>query len=437
MLTEVRKKSFWLLDTFKGRKVKAHFDNISMVIENFQNPESRLYRENKLNSILNHAISSTPFYQQFKNYNSLQDFPVINKNKVRDNFESFKSTSFIDKKNTAVFTSGSTGTPFKLLLNSDKINRRTADAIYFAKIAGYEIGSKLYYMKVWNDINKKSSLKLWQENIVPYSVYRYTDKDFEALIQELKDDKADKSLIGFASTFELLCNYLDKIKSPSLNECNVKSIIANSDALSTYTKNTMEKYFGIPTISRYSNIENGILAQQSLEGGENFDINWASFYIEILDLNNDIPAKYGELGRVVITDLHNYSMPLIRYDNGDIAVMDKNPKGENHAPVFTQISGRKADTIYNTCGHPITSYVVTPNMWKYRELKQFQFEQYGHKDYKFKLNPIKNFTKEKEIIEEFKGYLGEDANISLEYVNEIPLLSSGKRSLIINTYHTK
>lgn len=125
-------------------------------------------------------------------------------------------------------------------------------------------------------------------------------------------------------------------------------------------------------------------------------------------------------------------MPLIRYDTGDLAYLSPNKKDINGAPVLERIEERKVDLIRNTNNEVITSHIVTLNMWKYAELKQYQFVQKGSKDYVFRLNPWKEFSREQELINEFRGYLGNDANITIEYVDEIPLLSSGKRRLVTN-----
>ena len=88
-------------------------------------------------------------------------------------------------------------------------------------------------------------------------------------------------------------------------------------------KENLEKHFNTKVVSRYSNEEMGILAQQSnIEQNNAFNINWASYYVEILKMDTNEKANLGELGRIVITDLFNFSMPLIRYDTGDLGVFE-------------------------------------------------------------------------------------------------------------------
>ncbi len=416
------------MDFIKGGAIRKHYNDIKYIIENFDSPEAELLQNQHLKSVLSNAREFVPYYSTHAKSDSLKDFPVIDKGIIRDNFNSFKSIKFIDKQNTAVVTSGSTGTPFRLYHNKNKRLRNNADIIYFTKRGGFEIGSKLLFMKVWNDINKKSKLKLFLENIKPYNILNYTDKDVQNLLEDLKNDKSDKSIFCFASTCDIIVNYLDKIRSRKLNY-KVKSIITNSDELKRSTKDKMEKYFQVPVLARYSNMECGMLAQQKVSGGYDYEINHASFKIELLDLVEDIPVKNGEMGRIVITDLFNYCMPLIRYNTGDIGVMGEDEYGRL---VLNRIDGRKVDMVLDTKNRVITSHIVTVNMWKYSELKQYQFAQIGQKEYEFRLNPWEGFSREEELLSEFKGYFGKDAQISLKYVNEIPLLSSGKRKLVVN-----
>lgn len=431
LLELIRKYSFWTGDFFKGSQIKKHYNDIKFIIENYNTIEAKKSRDNHLKNLLSQALEYTPYYNMHSKGNNLKDFPLIDKNIVRENYEEFKSLNYINKKNKPVVTSGSTGTPFKLFHNENKRARNTADIIYFTKKGGFEIGTQLIFMKVWNDINRKSPLKLFMENIKPYNIFNYTDADIEQLLLDLKKNKSSKSIFCFASTCDVIVNYLDKIKSQKLNY-NVKTIITNSDELKKSTKDKMENYFNSPVLARYSNMECGMLAQQKTSGGYELELNHASFYFELLDLEEDKPVKPGEVGRVVITDLFNYCMPLIRYNTGDLACFSINKKDKNAEPTIERLEGRKVDLLYDTKNKVITSHIITVNMWKYDELRQYQFVQKQFGKYVFRLNPWSTFPREAELIKEFKGYLGEDADIKIEYVDEIPLLASGKRKLVVN-----
>ena len=427
----LRQKCFWMLDIFKGSTVKKHLRDIKEIIENPQSANSISRKKFYLNKLLNHAVNTCVFYSDYSDFKSISDFPVINKNMIRDNFDNFSSSKFKTNLIT-VSTSGSTGAPFSIRIDKNKHQRNTADTIYFSRRSGYRVGQKVVYIKIWGD-NQKFSLfsKFGFKNIYPQSVFNLSEKDMAKLIDSIQKDTCKTVLLSYSSALEKICKYLDGIGSKRLNS-NVVSIIAISEALNPYVKRATKKYFGIEAVSRYSNNENGILAQQDAGDNHNFVINEASYYIELLDFKLNIINNSGKLGSIVVTDLHNYATPLIRYDTGDLGILEYD---EYNTPYLSVVNGRKLDAIYDTNGHVVPSH-VSYKLCKYGEYKQFQLIQSGKKEYLIKLNTDMKVD-EASIQTEFKGYFGNDAEIKIEYVDEIPLLSSGKRQEVLNTYHIK
>src|SRR5690606_7662677 len=139
-------------------------------------------------------------------------------------------------------------------------------------------------------------------------------------------DPSPKNILGYPSFYEELCNYLDGMeKAPQIKRVN--TVISFAESLKDSERNRMGKYFDAPVIERYSNQENGILAQQAGDASNTYMLNWASYYFEILKIESDQHVEKGELGRIVVTDLFNFSMPMIRYDTGDTAVYEETVDG--------------------------------------------------------------------------------------------------------------
>lgn len=432
ILNKLRHKAFWLVDSLKGGHLKKDLNDIkdTLKITSFSNLQEKT--KPSLKVLLDTAVNSTKFYSPYKSYKNLSDFPVVNKLIIKKNFEDINILPTNSPNLLETSSSGSTGTPFKIYQTRRKARRNKADVIYFANSVGYNIGDQLLFIRLWMKKYRKSLLLKKLTNIVEIDVEDdLTTSKIEALITKIKKDKQPKGFIGYPSGFDKVCRVLEKKKSAPL-DCNVRSIIATSEALYDDVRKKMEYYFKCPIVSRYSNEENGILSQQ-IQNDKSFTINWASFYIEILDLNEDKPAKPGELGRIVVTDLYNLATPLIRYDTGDLGKFcnyenDKIPK-------FEIVSGRKKDTLYNTSGEIVNSFVLYNGLTKFPELNQFQIVQQTKTKYLFKINIDSKFIRENELIAYYQSYLGNDADILIEYVNEIPLLSSGKRRIIINLYN--
>lgn len=431
LLASFREKYFWTVDALKGRKIKNHINEISFINNNYYSKKAQEEIAKNIDNLVKHAIQTTSFYKNITGNNGLQNFPVINKNVVRSNYEEFKSSLFHNKNSTAVFTGGSTGAPLKLLHNYNKRVRHIADNLFYANQGGYKLGGRLYLIRAWHKKNTKTRALYWKKNIIPYAILEYGDKDMENFLSQLKRDRSKKHIVCFASMCEILVNYLDSIKALPLEDLNIESIITDGDSLSEKTKLKMEYYFQTPTVARYGNMECGIMGQQSLKGGLSYSLNWASYHFEVLKLKEDIPADKGELGRIVVTDLFNYCMPLIRYDTGDLAILEE-IENNTTGPIFKRIDGRLVDLIYNTKGVIISPYIIVQKMMEYIELKQFQFAQTSDIEYVFRVNPWSEFKSEKSLINDSKKFLGNDAIIKIEYVDEVPLLSSGKRKQVVN-----
>ena len=431
LLNYLRNKSFWFIDSLKGAQIRNYFNEISAINNNPTNSHSLKIKKQHIEALLKHATESTPFYFNFKNIDNINEFPVIRKKVIQENFKDFQSIPYLQKQNHKVSTSGSTGTPFFIFQNKSKRNRNYADVLYFSGESNFKIGNRLYELEVWRKHNKKSFFKSRFQNIIQFDISKLTDDRILNFINILSNTKQEKSILGFASSLEQICQYLDRNKT-ELNNLNINSVIANSEYLNHYTKTTLGNHFNSPILSRYSSEEIGIIAHQTSNSVEHFIINHASYHVELLDLEEDNPAKPGDFGRIIVTDLFNYSMPIIRYDTGDIAKLIELKNGQTK---FEKIEGRKMDLIFDTKGNIISSFIVYTKFYNYYTLlKQYQFIQQGEKEYEVKLNVLDKFPYERELVESIKKDFGSDAKVTITYLDEIPVLSSGKRKKVVNNY---
>lgn len=432
ILENLRKVAFWILDWLKGGKVWRHYREIKLIQNKPDSDSAKEIKRENLAKVLHHAVSTVPFYFDLLPENiQLEKFPVIDKQKVRENFEAFRSLPYRDRHNHQVLTSGSTGKPFKILHDKNKRNRNTADTIFFAKRAGYNLGARLYYLRLWDKQYNKNKIQSIVQNMVTYSVDDLGEENIAKLVKELENDRSCINILAYTSALDSICKYLEKNYNRPLKG-KICSIIAVAEALGHDVRHKVQKYFGAEVVSRYSNSENGILAQQRPKVATAwFEINWASYFVEILDLNKDEPVPPGEAGRIVITDLYNYSMPLVRYDTGDVGIMEEDPVTGNLA--FTKIEGRKMDMFTNTKGEYVSSHIIH-HILQFRGIQQFQFVQEDSDQYTIKMKVSKKLDVEDEeaLRRQYLEYFGQDANINIQYVDDIPLLPSGKRKLVVN-----
>lgn len=430
-----RRKTFWFIDYLTSGSISSNLEKIKEINESDDESFVVEYQQQAMEKLFKHIAKKVPFYQGF-DAQKIEDFPIINKSTIKENLPMFLSSPYKQKNLYRFVTSGSTGTPFVSYQDKRKKQQNTADTLYFSSLAGYEFAEPLFYLKIWGGHNRKSRLQQLMQNIFPVDVVQLTEGNIKYLIDEMGKKFSKAHVNSYASALEEICKYLDSEPASKANgNFNIGSIIAQSEALSHQTKERLHKYFDCLSCSRYSNIENGIIAQQTLENNDVFKVNRASYKLEILNVENDLPAEPGDFGRIVVTDLYNYAMPFVRYDTGDIGKFGvNNISGKIDFTYLQDIQGRMLDQLLDTKGNILSSFVMYKNMHKYTEIEQYQLIQENKKHYRFVISINKNFEREEEIKQEFIYYLGDDAEFDIEYVDEIPLLNSGKRRMIVNNY---
>jgi phenylacetate-CoA ligase len=429
LLEHLRKIGFWSLDFMRGGNVLRHKKDIQFIIENFHSEKSKKLKANYLKELLGHAVKTVPYYKDFNKNLELNNFPVLNKFDLRKNFNELQSN--VNYKNKFEITSsGSTGTTSTTIQDKNKKDRNTADTIYFKQKAGFEVGHRIYYIRRWFEVHKKSKCSAWLQNIKKVDVSSFNDKYIQSFIDDIVKDNSNKTILSYSSALRDVSNYIERTGAKPLNS-NIACIIAMSESIGQKTVNSLEKHFNTKVLSRYSNLENGLFGLQLPNQGSPYHINWASYYIEILDINKDIAVKDGELGRVVITDYFNFAMPIIRYDTGDLASFTKNNENFNKAKAFSKVEGRVMDMIRDTEGKPVSSFIIF-HLESYPQIQQFQLIHSKPKEYILKLVTEGDFNADDELIKLYKSYLGEDAVIKIERVLKIPYLPSGKRRLTVD-----
>jgi phenylacetate-CoA ligase len=418
----LRKTAFKLQDFVKGNTVTSHLNQILQFYKN------RASSSDALSNLIKHARENVEFYSQIE-FTNLSDFPVVDKTVIKSSINKFRAQNYLNKKVVSMTTSGSTGTPFTVYQDLNKKARNHADTIYFGNLGGYNIGNKLWYLKIWVKEKMSNTFIYKLQNIEPIDVITLSNVQIKDIITEIQNGNGSKyNLLGYVSALEQIIRYCE-INNIKQIKGNFAGIITMSEGLSAETRLKLEKLFTCSVVSRYSNLENGIIAQQ-LFGEDAFLVNTASYYIEILSQQSDEVLTDGNLGKIVVTDLYNYAMPMIRYDTGDLgSIVNKDGK-----TYIERIEGRKLDVLFDTSGEVVSSYIMYKNMWRYNEIAQYQLIQTHQKSYLFKINCDSKFTKESQLIDEFKKYLGQDADFKVTYVDEIPLLDSGKRRKTVNLY---
>ena len=428
---------FWINDFLNGSPIGKQYRDIKYV-EEHSKKKGDAYRKEALRNLLEYSWDNSRFYKNYRNKYNLCQYPVMNKLTLIQDYDSIVVTpNLIPGQVGNVYiqkTSGSTGMPLAIPQDTRKKKRRIAEIKYFGKKLGFNSHEKLIHLRTWNQWQKKSLQQIRRENIIPFDIKRLGEDDLRKLCDLIVKEKA-LSLRGYASTFESICKVAAKYNYhfPSL-----KIIVSTSESLEDNVRASVKQIMKCEIASQYANEECGILAQErvpTLPTDNKMYFNWSGYYFEVLQLDSDNPAAYGEIGRIVLTDLHNYAFPLIRYDTGDTCVLLPPDKYSNGYPVMGKLYGRKFDLTYTTDGTPIYPLTYGRIMKNYPFILSWQFVQIAQKSYQLRL--IQKFEDKisvNDIVANIKAIIGADANISIVKVNDIPTLKSGKRKPVANEW---
>ena len=389
--------------------------------------ESQAVLEQRLGDILEYAKAHTGYYSGFEG-KVLSDFPVVNKNTIRNDYDAF----IVGTKDGYIphHTSGSTGTPFCAYQDRDSFIRRIATIKASNEEFGFHSCMPMLFLRSLEVPDENGSMLRYEkaQNIWYGYIAAYDDAEFGKVVKFMHDRQI-RFVKGYASVIERLTEYAERTGTVLPRGL---VFITISEILTENVRLRIVDRLGLHVVSQYANEENGLLGQSVPDGpGTVFRLNRANCKIELLDLDSDRPAGMGQPGRVVVTDMTNRAMPMIRYDIGDVAVcLEALPDGT--PSVIRLLDCRHIDMIYDTGGR-IVPMVVPPEILELPSLRQLQFIQTDVKEYVLNLNLMSDSQDIDcgQMAQYIKNLLGQDATVHVNILDEMPQTSARKHKLCI------
>ena len=268
----IRNLGFWASDRIQGSPIGKHCEDIETQLASGTQPNDRL------EALLRYAVEHTPFHTGRRAFGSLQDFPVINKTIIKAQYEAFRSDAFLGTRLYVMRTSGSTGIPFAVMQDPDKRRRVLAEVICFGRRAGYQVGDRFIFTRIWTHLNRKPWHAVLRENMIMFDVSSLDDARMESLVTLLHTDANIRCMQGYPGTFVPLIRHLEH-RGDGPEAFHLRTIISISERLPPQIREALRSRFGCTVVSRYSNQENGVLAQQCPDR-EEFHLNTASYTFE-------------------------------------------------------------------------------------------------------------------------------------------------------------
>ena len=351
------------INGFPIQEAKAELRNIQSIPEH----EFEAFIENKKQEIVEFHLKNNPSYQKIvgkTTFNKWNDLPIMTKAAFQKPLKERLSRGFTLKNVYINKTSGSSGDPF--IFAKDKFSHALTWATNINRFGWYGIDFNTSYQARFYGIpldfigNTKERLKDFLSNRFRFSVFDLSDVVLERFLKQFETKKFDY-INGYTSSIVLLAKFLEQKNIILKHICpTLKVCVVTSEMLFDNDKMLLEKQFGVPVVNEYGASELDLIAFQNIDG--EWQVNSETLFVEILDENNNA-LPYGKEGRVVITSLFNKAHPFIRYDIGDIGILDE--KSTPKKPILKQLIGRTNDIAILPSGKKspgLTFYYVTKSI---------------------------------------------------------------------------
>ena len=329
--------------------------------------EYNSYVNQKKATIVDYHLKHNESYREFvgkKSFNNWNELPIMTKKEFQKPLLERLSEGFTTSNVYVNKTSGSSGDPF--IFAKDKFCHALtwSNIIYRFGWFGIDFNSSLqarFYGIPLDFIgNKKERIKDLLSHRYRFTIFDLSDAVLEKVLLKFQNKKFDY-INGYTSSIVLFAKFLQKKNIVLTSVCpTIKCCIVTSEMLFDDDKMLLEKQFGVPVVNEYGASELDLIAFQNPEG--EWQVNSETLFVEVLDEDNNVLPN-GEEGRIVITSLYNKAHPFIRYDIGDVGILDE--KSTSKKPVLKKLIGRTNDIAVLPSGKKspgLTFYYVTKSI---------------------------------------------------------------------------
>jgi phenylacetate-CoA ligase len=407
----------------------------------FDSPEVIRARQlEQVRSLVAHAAATVPYYRRLGlrpgDIRSLDDFrsmPILTKQDIRDHFDDLLSESYRGQLLHLKKTSGSTGVPLRVLLDDEGLQFKRACTLRADEWSGWRPGQRV--AKVWGNpeylkLGWRGRLRnLLLERADYLDTLKMTDADLAAYAKRQR--RAQPGLIfGHAHSVYLLAKFVERHGPVGIRP---RGIITTAMVLHDWQRRIIEKVFACPVTNRYGCEEVSLIACEC-ERHVGLHVNSDGVYVEVLAGGR--PAVDGEPGAVVVTDLVNRAMPILRYKVGDVAALTKRRcECGRGLPLLERIEGRESDYVTTESGELISGISLTENFaMQVPGVAQMQIVQETPTHFRFRVVPGPDFgevTRER-LAELVRERFGPTTEYEVEYLDEIAPEPSGKYRFCIS-----
>jgi phenylacetate-CoA ligase len=400
--------------------------------EKLQALQARLLREQ-----IAHAYKNVPFYrdrmkqqrlvpEDIYSLGDLLRFPILTKSDIQQHKDEMVAGNVPASKRVQNQTGGSTGSPLQFWVDKERFDSRRASTDRHNAWAGLRPGD--WYAVLWGSTFDVGSTPVqpvtwrerWLDRALTLNSSLMSQADLEKFVVLLRRYRPRylKAYAQAAAMFARYCrNHADDIK--------FDGIITSAEVLTPENRATIEETFGGRVFNRYGCREVSVIASEC-EAHSGMHVNADALIVEIQPSDDAGSA----MGRVLVTDLYNRSMPLIRYEIGDLASWAPSGRCEcgRSLPRLAEVAGRTTDFLSLPNGSVVSGPSLALLIGQTPEVRQAQFVQTSQTAVVLRVVVAAGYTAEaaQNLENRLRPYLDGQLKLTIMPVEKIAVEPSGK-----------
>lgn len=390
-------------------------------------------------AIVVHAYESCPYYHEkyqtsgflpdeLRSPEDIGSVPTITKEEIQEHQNKMVSTKYPVESLIGDMTGGSTGSPMKFYYDKTRLDSRVGATLRHNRWAGWDLGDRAAIL--WGAPQDtrisgklKERIRTWiQERRLILDASSLDDAAMASFARELA--RYQPSILqAYSNTLGLFARY---VQAEGIVNIRPRGIVCSAEVLTEENRRLIEDTFGCPVFNRYGCREFAVIASEC-EAHEGMHINAENLLVEALA---DDRSCVDEDGEIVITDLRNFAMPMIRYRIRDVGrIKTASCRCGRGLPLMDLSGGRVTDFLLATNGSKVSGIVVaTYVITNIPGIRQVQFVQNeaGTVIVNLVKGPEWSVSALDELSVRARRYLGEDMRLRVEFQDRISLEKSGK-----------
>jgi phenylacetate-coenzyme A ligase PaaK-like adenylate-forming protein len=403
-----------------------------------------------LRKLLEHAYNHSPYYRRsfeeralrpddIRDIDHLRKLPLLTREAAANSFEE-RMSSAAPLPRIRKMTSGTTGRPLAFAYDVGSEYWRQATKLRGYGWAGYRPGDRSLHF--WGSIAAvqaaplKKKVKVALDHLVRREHYidcaDHSEEALASVVRRLRELRP-KVLVCYAHAGAALARHIVETKSRDWEDIPV---ISAAERLFPADRDVMTRAFGPGIFETYGSREVMLIAAEcAAHGGLHVSMENLAVEIVVREGDAERPALPGELGEVVVTDLHNYGAPFIRYLNGDLAVAMPGARCACGRALsrLQRVEGRETDTLRDGEGRPIGGLFFSVLFSVLADkVRAFQVVQHKDRSIDLKLVPGKSF--EDSVLGMVKRNCEKTipgVDLRLHLVSDIPVGAAGKARVVV------